>query len=54
MGKLKKFTVRLDPTDVAVLKKAFPEQGYTQAIRAAVHTLAEQVRRWLAGEKART
>ena len=27
MSRLKKFTLRLDPADVAVLKKAYPRQG---------------------------
>ncbi len=43
MSKLKKFTLRLDPADVAVLKKAYPVQGYSQAIRAAVRELARKI-----------
>ena len=45
MPSLKKFTVRLDPDDVAVLKRAYPRQGYNQLIRAAVHRLAEAIKR---------
>ncbi len=43
MPHLKKFTLRLDPADVAVLRKAYPRQGYNQAIRAAVHKLAKAI-----------
>ncbi len=43
VSRLKKFTLRLDPADVAVLKSAYPRQGYNQAIRAAVHELARQI-----------
>ena len=43
MPHLKKFTLRLDPADVAVLRKAYPRQGYNQAIRAAVHKLARAI-----------
>ncbi len=45
MPRLKKFTVRLDPADVAVLKKAYPRRGYNQAVRVAVHELARQITR---------
>ena len=44
MSKLKKFTVRLEPADVSVLKRAYPVRGYNQAIRAAVYKLAEAIR----------
>ncbi len=52
MRRLKKFTLRLDPADVEVLKTAYPDRGYTQAIRAAVHTLAKKIEQKLAGDGA--
>ena len=52
MRRLKKFTLRLDPADVAVLKKAYPRQGYNHAIRAAVHRLAKAIEQKLAGSQA--
>ena len=52
MSRLKKFTLRLDPADVAVLKKAYPRQGYNQAIRAAVHKLAKMIEQKFSGNQA--
>ena len=52
MPRLKQYTVRLDPADVAVLKKAFPQQGYNQAVRAAVHKLAKAIEQRSAGDQA--
>ncbi len=52
MPRLKKYTVRLDPADVAVLKKAYPRQGYNQAIRAAVHRLATVIEQKFSGSPA--
>ena len=43
MSRLKKFTLRLDPNDVEVLKRAFPETGYNKAVRGAVHALANKI-----------
>ena len=47
MSILKKFTIRLDPADVGVLKRAFPDRGYSQAVRAAVHSLARELKQRL-------
>ena len=52
MRRLKKFTIRLDPADVEVLKIAYSDRGYTQAIRAAVHALAEKIKQTSAAEGA--
>ena len=52
MARLKKYTVRLAPADVAVLKSAYPRQGYNQAIRAAVHELARQITKKLTANQA--
>ena len=52
MAGLKKFTLRLDPADVAVLKSAYPRTGYNQPIRAAVHKLAMVIVQKKSGSKA--
>ena len=52
MAGLKKFTLRLDPADVAVLKSAFPRQGYSQAVRAVVHRLAMTIEPKKSGSQA--
>ncbi len=52
MAGLKKFTLRLDPADVAVLKSAFPRRGYSQAVRAVVHNLAKAVEQKKSGSQA--
>lgn len=54
METLKKFTIRLYPADVAILKTAYPVRGYTQAIRTAVHKLARTIERRFAGKQAST
>ncbi len=52
MADLKKFTLSLDPAEVAVLKSAYPRQGYNQAIRAAVHRLAMAIESKNSGSQA--
>ena len=54
MGTLKKFTIRLYPADVAILKTAFPVQGYSQAVRAAVRELARKLKQRLERNQAPT